>query len=291
MFCKSKEEQISAGEEYVNQLKKFGFIGEKKIELKAVDQNLITEESKRESKEKNQNPVIKKIEREPKQINPAFIGAFIKKVVMGKIIEAKVILNSLNNDHELHELYLSKKMDVTDSANREFSSITAFQYAVWIGDRHMWKMLQEYMPIDMQRTQFRELEKGITYTVNLQSITSQAFDFTPFSEALRKYASHCYEVIDHAERQKRHYLSVSNYYSYGTLVADMYTEKNKLPHYVKFKCLWMDQSMLYGVPRGVDVSSERSAIHTLTQEIDRERNYLKIDLREPEPTSSSRLSL
>ncbi len=51
-----------------------------------------------------------------------------------------------------------------DLSGREFKQITAFQYALWAMDWHMWKMIQQYLPEDQQREQFLDLEtKGTVH--------------------------------------------------------------------------------------------------------------------------------
>ena len=54
--------------------------------------------------------------------------------------------------------FLLCKGNVTDLSKREFKDITAFQYAVWALDWHMWKMLLKYMPAASAAEQLAELE-------------------------------------------------------------------------------------------------------------------------------------
>jgi serine/threonine protein kinase len=63
---------------------------------------------------------------------------------------------------------------VKDLSGREFKPITAFQYALWAMDWHMWTMIQKYLPQEAQAEQLRELEtKGTAYGkhFNLQGLT------------------------------------------------------------------------------------------------------------------------
>ena len=63
---------------------------------------------------------------------------------------------------------------VKDLSGREFKQITAFQYALWAMDWHMWTMIQKYLPQEMQAEQLRELEtKGTAYGkhFSLQGLT------------------------------------------------------------------------------------------------------------------------
>ncbi len=47
---------------------------------------------------------------------------------------------------------------VTDLSGREFKPITAFQYALWAMDWHMWTMIQKYLPQEVQMQQLQDLE-------------------------------------------------------------------------------------------------------------------------------------
>jgi hypothetical protein len=55
-------------------------------------------------------------------------------------------------------LSVGKAGRVTDLSGREFQSITAFQYALWALDWHMWAMIQKYLPVEQQQVQFEKLE-------------------------------------------------------------------------------------------------------------------------------------
>lgn len=60
---------------------------------------------------------------------------------------------------------LARAGTVTDLAGRTFPRITAFQYALWAGDWHMFEMLVKHLPKDEARQQFQHLEdKGVEYT-------------------------------------------------------------------------------------------------------------------------------
>ncbi|MBS0351826.1 MAG: hypothetical protein JSR33_11715 [Proteobacteria bacterium] len=53
---------------------------------------------------------------------------------------------------------------VTDLSGREFKQITAFQYALWAMDYHMWTMIQKYLPKEAQAEQLQALEsKGTAH--------------------------------------------------------------------------------------------------------------------------------
>ena len=69
---------------------------------------------------------------------------------------------------------------VTDLSGREFKGITAFQYALWAMDWHMWTMIQKYLPEEAQREQFEVLEtKGTAH--------GKHFSLQPLTGALQTY--------------------------------------------------------------------------------------------------------
>lgn len=55
---------------------------------------------------------------------------------------------------------LLESNDVTDLSGRKFEGITAFQYAVWALDWHMWKMMRKYLAEDEARVQINRFETG-----------------------------------------------------------------------------------------------------------------------------------
>ncbi|HQW57562.1 MAG TPA: protein kinase [Gammaproteobacteria bacterium] len=50
--------------------------------------------------------------------------------------------------------------DVTDLSKRTFTGITAFQYAVWALDWHMWTMIRKYLPPEEAQRQAQGFETG-----------------------------------------------------------------------------------------------------------------------------------
>jgi ankyrin repeat protein len=69
---------------------------------------------------------------------------------------------------------------VTDLSGRTFDNITAFQYALWAMDYHMWTMIQKYLPKEAQAEQHAALEsKGTAH--------GKHFDLQPLLEALKTY--------------------------------------------------------------------------------------------------------
>ena len=63
---------------------------------------------------------------------------------------------------------------IKDLSGREFKQMTAFQYALWAMDWHMWTMIQKYLPQEAQAQQLQELEtKGTAHGkhFSLQGLT------------------------------------------------------------------------------------------------------------------------
>jgi len=72
---------------------------------------------------------------------------------------------------------------VTDLSERRFANITAFQYALWAMDWHMWTMLLKYLPKPEAAAQARALEEGGTeYGTH--------FDLNKLLQALDTYIKH-----------------------------------------------------------------------------------------------------
>lgn len=70
--------------------------------------------------------------------------------------------------------------EVTDLSGRTFQSITAFQYALWAMDYHMWTMIRKYLPLEQQLEQFNDLEaKGTAH--------GKHYDIKPLTSALQTY--------------------------------------------------------------------------------------------------------
>ncbi len=90
---------------------------------------------------------------------------------------------------------------ITDLSNREFKQITAFQYALWAMDWHMWTMLQKYLPQEAQAQQLEELEtKGTAHGEN--------FSLQGLIEALQTYVDNTQKVWHHDQRAKDHWCKV-----------------------------------------------------------------------------------
>ena len=76
---------------------------------------------------------------------------------------------------------LLKKGKLTDYAGKVFDTITAFQYAVWALDRHMWEAFLPYLTKDNICGQLQELEN------NHQN--GQVYDFNHLVKALENYSA------------------------------------------------------------------------------------------------------
>src|ERR1700687_1587086 len=79
------------------------------------------------------------------------VNQLLQHVANGEQDEAEALLKQKPG------LLLSKG-NVTDLSKREFKEITAFQYAVWALDWHMWRMLLKYLPKEQAALQLAELE-------------------------------------------------------------------------------------------------------------------------------------
>jgi len=78
---------------------------------------------------------------------------FLRLVVEGEQDKAEAMLKIFP------ELALVSE-DVTDLSKRTFKNITAFQYAVWALDWHMWTMIRKYLPIKEAKLQAEGFEAG-----------------------------------------------------------------------------------------------------------------------------------
>ena len=96
-------------------------------------------------------------------------------------------------DHKAVEAMLKQDMSlifkrgvVTDCSGREFENISAFEYALWALDKHMWAAMIACIPQNEEgRKVFARLiaqynkvnTDGVTYKLNGETITEQHFDF------------------------------------------------------------------------------------------------------------------
>ena len=75
---------------------------------------------------------------------------------------------------------------ITDCSGRTFENISGFEYSLWALDKHMWTTIIECLPIDEKSIEVYKLlkgqydnvnTKGVTYSLNEQTITEKHFDF------------------------------------------------------------------------------------------------------------------
>lgn len=93
--------------------------------------------------------------------------------------------------------YLLGRGNIRDYSGRSFSNITAFQYALWALDSHMWKAMLSCIPNNTKGqdigagllTQYEEvITNGLHYTDAKQEITHEFhFNFQPLINALSVY--------------------------------------------------------------------------------------------------------
>ena len=128
--------------------------------------------------------------RQPK-ISVATVGVFAppEKVVAVIDQEAveKLLLHVARGEQDEAEAMLKTNRDlaqgkgtVTDYSNRTFKNITAFQYALWALDWHMWTMITRYLPQEAAAEQLAELESHGT-------AHGKHYDFKELLTALKAY--------------------------------------------------------------------------------------------------------
>jgi serine/threonine protein kinase len=84
---------------------------------------------------------------------------------------------------------------VTDLSGRMFDNITAFQYALWAMDYHMWTMIQKHLPTEAQAKQHALLEsKGTAH--------GKHFDLQPLLDTLKTYVDN-YDKWDWVQREEQ----------------------------------------------------------------------------------------
>ena len=104
-------------------------------------------------------------------------------VARGEQDEAEAMLKIKGN-----EFLLLHKGKVTDYSNRTFNSITAFQYALWALDWHMWKMLRTYLDVADPSAAARQLQDLESNGPGLGNADhGKHYDFTPLMQALKTY--------------------------------------------------------------------------------------------------------
>ncbi len=108
----------------------------------------------------------------PKQ-TPTELNQLLQYVAKGEQDKAEELIKRKKN-------LLLRAGKVKDLSGREFKQITAFQYALWALDWHMWTMIQKYLPTETQAQQLRELKiKGTEY--------GQHFSLLVLINAIKRY--------------------------------------------------------------------------------------------------------
>jgi len=127
----------------------------------------------------------------------------VNHVARGEQEQAEELLDALKNIQDIRKGVLSYKIKFTDIAGKQFiKPITAFQYAVWALDRHMYEMLGNYLSDDQARAQLEELDReGVDYIKPASRIgeierkaqpikKERQFNLSTLIDALRTY-SYC----------------------------------------------------------------------------------------------------
>ena len=113
-------------------------------------------------------PAIKsRDDRETQSVDQKSLNQLLQYVAEGEQDKAEELIKQEKN-------LLLHTGTVKDLSGREFKPITAFQYALWAMDWHMWTMIQKYLPQEAQAQQWQELEtKGTAYGkhFSLQGLT------------------------------------------------------------------------------------------------------------------------
>jgi hypothetical protein len=109
----------------------------------------------------------------PVVVDEKALGQLLKCVAEGEQDQAEALIKK---DSKL----LLAAGNVTDLSGRSFNNITAFQYALWAMDYHMWTMIQQHLPAEAQAEQYHVLEsKGTAH--------GKYFDLQPLLDALKTY--------------------------------------------------------------------------------------------------------
>ncbi|QLZ67774.1 hypothetical protein FOLKNPGA_00547 [Legionella sp. PC1000] len=105
----------------------------------------------------------------------------------------KLLHHVVRGEHDLVQSMLRNNIDlifkrgkVTDCSGRTFDNISAFEYALWALDKHMWDAMLACIPENEDRrpilaklhSRYDQVNiKGVTYRLNGNTITEQHFDF------------------------------------------------------------------------------------------------------------------
>jgi ankyrin repeat protein len=132
--------------------------------------------------------------RETKWVNELALNRLLQFVAGGRQEQAEQLIKKNNG-------LLLVAGTLTDSSGRRFTSITAFQYALWALDWHMWKMIRKYLPPEAQAEQFAKLELDGTEH-------GQHFDLQPLIKVLQIYVKNAEKVWKYNQRAVDYWCNV-----------------------------------------------------------------------------------
>ncbi len=128
------------------------------------------------------------------------------KLFKPRVNVSKLLQRVVYGEHEAVKSLLEKEISlifrrgkVTDCSGRTFENISAFEYALWSLDKHMWTRMIHCIPSNKKRKQvFAELlsqynnlinTKGVTYNLHGTIVTEKHFDFeNTIIKALQTYS-------------------------------------------------------------------------------------------------------
>lgn len=150
---------------------------------KKVPQEVKKSSTTRNSREERSSGSLLHIEKPKVQLtlfNPVTdLEKLLQYVAYGQQKQAEELIKT-------NPTLLLEKGTVIDYSKREFKGITAFQYALWALDRHMWEMIRQYLPEEQQAIQLTELKTHATKH-------GTHFDFGPLQTALKNYVEYTRE--------------------------------------------------------------------------------------------------
>lgn len=129
----------------------------------------------------------------PDLVNLAMTSKYHLSLFQPMIDIRKLLHHVVHGNHEAVQTILKKDMNlifkrgkVTDCSGREFENVSAFEYALWALDKHMWAAMIECIPQTEEGrkvfaqliAQYKKIDTdGVTYKLNGNTITEQHFDF------------------------------------------------------------------------------------------------------------------
>lgn len=133
----------------------------------------LLEEQEKQSRAKNSASFLPPPKPELKAMDAKALGKLLQLVAEGEQDQAEVIIKQ-------NPSLLSFSGEVKDLSGRTFKAITAFQYALWALDWHMWKMILKHIPPEAAGQQLTDLEsKGTEH--------GKHFSFEPVIQALQTF--------------------------------------------------------------------------------------------------------